>query len=236
MSVLSPPSDCQRYLIVGNDSVCLLVFIVQDDTHGFGRAQGTVDKNFRLAAPVDDIDLFVVEFFNDGLYPHALQTHAGTHGIDAFIVGKNSHFGSVSGKTGHSLDLDDAVVNLRHFDLKQPDEELRRCTRHDDLRAPVGLRHLFDDGPDGIPTVPSFVVNLFRSLKTDFHMIDGNENLIAIDLSHIADNDLPDPVLELVEEDFFFGFPYFLIQSLLGRRDETSSEARRIDDLHKFIV
>jgi hypothetical protein len=60
------------------------------------------------------------------------------------------------GSRATELDLDDAVVDFRHFHGEQLDHELRMGARQEDLRAALLAAHVVDIGADAVAITEGF--------------------------------------------------------------------------------
>ena len=78
---------------------------------------------------------------------HARAAHAdaGALRVEARVVRLDRDLGADAGVARRGLDLDQAFLDLGHFELEQAHEELRRDARQDELRAlgrAVDLHHV----------------------------------------------------------------------------------------------
>ena len=126
-------ADRQRKLVVGNHGDGALFPRLRHGNDRSGRKR-FCDKFQRIFAPEDNVYLFPAELFYDGVDPRAFISHAGAHGIDARIVGANSHFRTVAGFAGAGLDLHDPLRDFGHLLLKQFLDEAGGRARNEDLR------------------------------------------------------------------------------------------------------
>src|SRR4030042_2349623 len=97
--------------------------MIHDGFGGFSRTQSPVNENFRFTAPVDDIYLFIVQFLDNSLNPDTFESDTSTNGIDTLVIRINSYFGSITGKTGNTLDFNDSIINFRNFYFEKPDKK-----------------------------------------------------------------------------------------------------------------
>src|SRR3546814_4817858 len=80
----------------------------------------------------DDVDLFALQLADHRLDPAAAHADAGADRIDAAVVGDDGDLGPAAGIARHRLDLDDAVVDLRHFLAEQLGHEVVRGARSEE--------------------------------------------------------------------------------------------------------
>ncbi len=73
-----------------------------------------------------------------------IPTQAPTGSIER-VVRDDGDLGARARIAGNRLDLDDAVVDFRHFHGEELDHELRMGARQEDLRAALFAAHVVDD-------------------------------------------------------------------------------------------
>src|SRR4029079_6306869 len=98
--------------------------------------------------PRDDVDLFALQLADDRLDAAAAHADAGADRVDAAVARDDRDLGAAAGIARHRLDLDDSVVNLRHFLREQFGHELRMGARQKDLRPARLLAHIVDVSAD----------------------------------------------------------------------------------------
>src|SRR4029079_6512648 len=138
--ILAAAADRQRQLVVGvghHDLDALAVF-VDHDLGDFGRRQRVDDEGRGVGSPRTDVDLLPLQVIDRRLHARTAHTDAGADRIDRGIPGNNPDFRARTGIAGYRLDLDDAVVDLRHFLGEQLCHELRMGAGQEDLR-PAGF-------------------------------------------------------------------------------------------------
>ena len=106
------------------------------------RVERVGDVFRRIARPLDDIDLFGLQFIYHVFHAHAARAHAGTHRVDHGIVGMHGHLGAVTGFARDGANLHRAGADLRHFQLEQSLDQPRMRARNRDLRAARAARHV----------------------------------------------------------------------------------------------
>src|SRR6185437_3387096 len=132
---------------------------VQHHFADFGGRQGIDDEGRRFPGPRDNVDTLALQFLHHRLHAHAAHADAGTDRIDAGILGDHRDLGAGAGIARHGADLDDAVVDLRHFLREQPDHELRMTARQEDLRPARLAAHIVDIGADAIADAEALARN-----------------------------------------------------------------------------
>src|SRR5690606_10406380 len=98
-----------------------------------------LDELDLVVGPRDHVDVLVRELADDGVDARALDADAGADGVHAVVVAHHGHLRAVAGLALDALDLDDAVVDLRHLALEQPLDEDGRGAADDDLRRVARL-------------------------------------------------------------------------------------------------
>ncbi len=78
-----------------------------------------MNEDLGLLRIVDNIDILVVEFPDNGVDADAFHADACPNGVDTVIVRLDGHLGAFSRLSRNLFDLDDAVVNFGDFHLKQ---------------------------------------------------------------------------------------------------------------------
>ena len=84
------------------------------------------------------------------MHTTTLYTYAGSYWVDTVIVALNGNLGTIARNTGHTLDGDKSVLNLRNLGLEQTLKELRAGTAQDDARIVVLVLHLLYYGTYGL--------------------------------------------------------------------------------------
>src|SRR5262249_22600857 len=141
---------------------------------------------------------------------------AGADRIDRRITADHRHLGAAAGIACHRLDLDDAVVDLRHFLREQLGEEAGMRAAEEDLWPARLLAHIVDVG--------AYSVAVAEALARD-QLVAAQQRLGAAELHHKvavlgalddAVDDFADAVLELVELALALVFAHPLNDHLLG--------------------
>jgi len=98
--------------------------VVQIYTCNPGWANGFADVNLGVRIPLDDVNLFVVQFAYDCLDADTPLAHTSANRVNTLLCGRNSHLGALTRLAGDRTDLNDAVVNFGNFVLEQPAQEV----------------------------------------------------------------------------------------------------------------
>ena len=148
--VLTATTDGQRKLLFRDDNLDPLGLFVQNDLCHLGGLQRVHQEGRRVFVPRDDVDLFALKLVHHGLHARTAHTDTGADRVDAVVIGNHGDLGAASRITGHGLDLDDAVIDFRHFHLEQFFHELRRRAAEEDLRATHLAPHILDVAADAV--------------------------------------------------------------------------------------
>src|SRR6185312_14942972 len=89
------------------------------------RLQAVDDEGREILRPRDDVDLLALKLLDDRLHAAALHSDAGADWIDRAVAADHADLGAASRIAGGGLDLDDSVVNFRHFLREQLLHEIR---------------------------------------------------------------------------------------------------------------
>src|SRR5690606_17003031 len=144
--VLATAPDREAELLVRDDDLDPVVVLVDNHLDHFRRRQRVDDERRRVLGPGYDVDLLALELAYHRLNPAAPHADAGADRVDTGIVGHDGDLRPAAGVAGHRLNLDDAVVDLRHLLGEQLRQELGARAREEDLRSPGLLTHLRDVG------------------------------------------------------------------------------------------
>ena len=120
------------------------------------------------------------------------------------------------GIAGHGLDLDDAVINLRHFLREQLGHELRMGARQEDLRAAHFLAHVVDIGAYALALAEAFARQQLVAAQDRLGAAEIDDDVAELDAFDEAVDDLADAVLELVVLALPLGVAHALHDHLLG--------------------
>ncbi len=123
-NILAAPPDRQAELLVGHDHLDPARVLVDHHLGHLGRGQGVDDECRRIRRPLNDIDLFALQLADHRLHAGTAHADAGADGIDRRFVRIHRDLGPGARVAGHRLDLDDPLVDFRHFLGEQLGHEL----------------------------------------------------------------------------------------------------------------
>src|SRR2546422_485932 len=142
--VLAVAADRHREILLVDDHVHGVLFLVDDDRGHLGGREGADHELRRIGRPQHDVYALAGELLRHGLHARAAHADAGADRIDALVVGEDRDLRPYAGVARRGLDLEQAFLDLRHLELEQLHDELRRGARQDQLRAArlaVDLHH-----------------------------------------------------------------------------------------------
>jgi hypothetical protein len=228
MSMYQPaPADSQRKLLVRHHHLDLAVLLVEHDLADLGRGQRVDHEGGRLRRPGDDVDLLALQLADHGLHAAAAHADAGADRIDRGIIRHDADLGAAAGIAGDGLDLDDAVVDLRHLLREQLGHELRMGARQEDLRAARLAAHVVDVGADAVALAEDLARQQFVAAHDRLGAAEIDHHVAVLDALHHAVDDLADAVLVLLVLPLALGLPHFLHDDLLRRLCGDAAEIHR---------
>ncbi len=227
--VLAAPADRERELLVGHHDLHALAFLVEHDLGDFGGRERVDHEVGRVRGPRNDVDLLALQLVDDRLHARAAHADAGADRIDRGVARDHRDLGARSGIAGDRPDLDDAVVDFRHFLREQLGHELRMRARQEDLRPARLAPHVVDEGADAVAVAEG----LARQ-----HLVAAHDRLAAAEIDHDvavldplddAVDDVADAILVFLILPVALGLAHLLHDHLLGglRRDATVFERRQ---------
>ena len=195
--------------------------------------QGVDDEGGGIGRPGDDVDLLADQLLDHGLDTAAAHADAGAHRVDRVVLGDHRDLRPAARIAGHRLDLDDAVVDLRHLLLEQLRHELRMGAREEDLRAARLVPDVVEKGADAVLVAEALARDQVVAADDRLGPAELDQDVAVLGPLDLADDDLADPVLELVVLTLALGVAHLLHDHLLGalRGDAAEIDRRqRIED------
>ena len=215
--ILSALADRQRQLRVIDDHFHLLIFDVhQIHAADLGRAQGVGGKRNRLFGIFNDVNLFAAQLADNGLHAHALHTHASAHRVHIAIAGLDGNLGSLAGFTGTGPDDDRAIVNLRHFLLKQTLHQARIGPGNQHARVLARLIDGLNHRAHAFTHRKALETRLLFLRNAGFRFAHIDHQIGAFDTLYDAVHQFPDPVGKFHINIFALGLAHFLQNHLFG--------------------
>ncbi len=214
--VLAAPADGERKLRLRHHDLDAVAVLVEHDLGDFGGRQRVDDEARRFRVPLDDVDLLALQFVDDGLHAGAAHTDARADGIDRGILRDHGDLGARARIAGDRLDLDDAVVDFRHFLREQLGHELGPGARQEDLRPALLAAHVVDVGANAIAEAHVFARDHFIAADDAFGFAEVDDDVAVLGALHGAVDDLADAVLVFAELAVALGLAHLLHDDLLG--------------------
>ena len=140
------------------------------------------------------------------------------HGMmSIFSPCNHRNLGARARIAGDGLDLDDAVIDFRHFLRKQLGHELRMRPGQENLR-PAGLAaHVVDKGADAIAVAKDFARQHFVAAYDGFAAAKIDHHVAVFHTLDDAVGDVADAVLVFLILTVALGLAHLLHDHLLGR-------------------
>jgi len=128
----------------------LVLLLVDDDRRDLGRSQRVDDELGRVLREEDDVDPLAGELVGHRGHARAAHADAGALRIEPRVVRLDGDLGADARVARRRPDLDQALLDLGHFQLEQAHQELRCDPRQDQLRALGAAIDLDDVGADAV--------------------------------------------------------------------------------------
>src|SRR5262249_53188611 len=131
--------------------------------------------------------------------------------------GNHADFRARAGIAGHRLDLDDAVIDFRHFLREQLRHELRMGAGEEDLRAAGLATHVENIGADAVAVAEDFARQHLVAADDGFATAEIDDHAAVFDALDDAVDDVADAILEFLILPVALGLAHLLHDDLLGR-------------------
>ena len=191
--------------------------LVEHHLGDFGRRQRVDDEGRDVGRPRDDVDLLALQFVHHRLHARAAHADAGADRIDRGIARDHGDLGARAGIAGDRLDLDDAVVDFRHFLGEQLRHELRMRARQENLRPARLAPHVVDIGADAVAVAEHLARQHLVAPHDRLAAAEIDDHVAVFDALDDAVDDVADAVLVLVVLPVALGLAHLLHDHLLGR-------------------
>ena len=214
--VLAATADGQRQLLIRHHDLDPLGLLVENHLGHLGRLQRVHQEGRHILVPRDDVDLLALELVHHGLHPATAHTDTGAHRVDGAVIGDHRDLGAAPRVAGHGLDLDDAVIDLRHFHLEELGHEFRRGAGEEDLRAAGLAAHILDEAADAVAIAIALAADLLVAAQDAFATADIDDDVaIFLALDDTVD-DRAGAILELLVLAVALRLAHLLQDHLLG--------------------
>ncbi len=175
---------------------------------------------------------------DDGLHARAAHADAGADRIDAAVVGDDGNLGAGPWITRDRADLDDAVIDLRHFLREELGHELRMRARQEDLRPAHFLAHVVDVGAHPLALAEALARQKLVAAQDRLGAAEIDDHVAELDALDQAVDDLADAVLVLAELPLALGVAHLLhdhlLRGLSGDAAEIDGRQRVGDEIADF--
>src|SRR5262249_31990709 len=146
----------------------------------------------------DDVDLLALQLVHHGLHARAAHTDASADRIDGGVARDHADLGARAGIAGDRLDLDDAVIDFRHFLREQLGHELRMGAGQKDLRPAGFAAHVENIGADAVAVAEHLARQHLVAADDGFATAEIDNDTAIFDALDDAVDDVADAVLELL--------------------------------------
>src|SRR5690606_9214184 len=214
--ILAAAADRQRQLALRHDHLDAVRILVEDNLRHLGRRQGVDDELRSVGPPLDDVDLLALQLVHDGLHTLATHADAGADGVDRAVLGDDGDLGARARITGHGLDLDDAVVDLRDLHGEQLRHELRPRARQKDLRPALLPAYIVYIGTHAVAVTDVLARDHFVAADDALGAAQVDDDIAVLDALGRTVDDLADAILVLVELALTLRLAHLLHDDLLG--------------------
>ena len=230
--VLAAPADGEAELLLGHDDLDPLGLVVEHDLRDLGGLERVDEERRRVVVPGDDVDALALELVDDGLDAAPAHADAGADRVDARVVGDDGDLRPAAGIAGAGLDLDHAVVDLRHLHLEELLHELGRGAREEDLRPLRLAAHVLDVDADAVARPVALAADLLVAAQHRLARADVDDNVAVLLALHEAVDDRAGAILELLVLALALGLAHLLEDHLLGglRGDAAHVDGRHLVD------
>ena len=215
--VLAAPADRERKLRVRHHDFDALAVLVEHHLGDFGGRQRVDHEGRDVRRPRDDVDLLALQFVHHRLHARAAHADAGADRIDRGIARDHGDLGARAGIARDRLDLDDAVVDFRHFLREQLRHELRMRARQENLRTARLAAHVVDVGADAVAVAQRFARQHLVAADDRLAAAEIDDHVAVFDALDDAVDDLADAVLVFLVLPVALGLAHLLHDHLLGR-------------------
>ena len=233
---MSVSADGQRQLILIDDSCDHLALLIAHHFRDPSRRKSPPRKDLRFGMPRNDVYALSTQLLNHSLDPGTPQTDTGAYRVDRLIVAIDGDLGSPTHFARDFLDVDDPLMNLRHFEIEERTHEDRRRPRQDQPGSFGRLFDLLEYTADGI-SLPEPLPRILI-LPRDYGVrvgraVEHHHDLASLDLLDLARQQLSHTIGVLLPNPVPFVFADPLYDALLHRHHGISAEIFKVDrNLH----
>ena len=234
--VLSISTDRQRQLILVNDGRDHLAVLITHHFRDPSRCKSPSCKDLRFGVPGNDVNALSAKLLNHSLDPGTAQTDAGAYRVDRLVTAVDRNLGSPAHFARDLLDVDDTLVDLRHFEIEERTHENRGRPRQDQPRSFGCLFDLLEYTTDRIPLSETFAGILVLPRDDGVGVgsaVEHHHDLASLDLLDFARQQLSHSIGVFVPDPVPLVFADQLYDALLHGHHRVSAEICKIDrNLH----
>ena len=160
----------------------------------------------------------------------SFHAHARAYGINTVVVAFHSDLGAFSRDAGHGADVDETVVDFRHFKFEEGTEELLRGAAHCDLGIVVLVVDIGDDCTHHFALAEKVAGDGFAFGQDQLVLVlVEQQDLLAPCLIDFGRDQLAFDFFEFCVDSFFLQVKYLGLESLAQVEDGTASEVGEND-------
>ena len=230
---MSAAADGDRKLFLGNHRFDAVVFLVDDHFADFCRRKCADHILGTVFGIGNNVDFFALQFGNHRLNADAAQADTGADRIDGDVFRPYRQFGFGAGIAGNAHDLDDAVINFRHFLSEQGGQKFGTGAGKENLRAFGFAADVEYVSADTVAVFEFFPRNDFVAAQHGFGFADVEYDVAELDPFDGTVNDGAHFFLVFFILAVAFGVAHFLHDHLFGGLGGNPAEVDRrqgIDD------
>src|SRR5690606_34614638 len=230
--VLAVAADGQRQLVLVHDGRDDAARGVADDLGDLGRRECATREDRRVRVPRHDVDALAAQLADDGLHARALEAHARAHRVDRVVARRHGNLRAAADLARDALDLDDALVRLRHLELEERGDEHGVGARQDEARPLGRLLDALEHCADGLALTEPLarVLLLPRNDRVGIaRLVQHHDDLAALDLLHLTGEQLADLAGVLVANLVALALAHALDDALLRGHHGVAAELLELD-------
>ncbi len=157
--VLATATDRDRQIFVVDHHIHAVLFLIDQNRRHRRRRQCADDELRGIGRPDDDVDALAGQFIGHCLHARTAHAHTGADRVDAPIGGEHRDLGAHPGVARGRLDLQQPFLDLRHFELEQGLDELRRGARDNHRRSALRTVDFVNIGTNAVTDAKRFARN-----------------------------------------------------------------------------
>eukprot|EP00042_Codosiga_hollandica_P026762 m.128532 g.128532 ORF g.128532 m.128532 type:complete len:440 (-) comp52295_c0_seq7:483-1802(-) len=234
--VLAATADGDGEVFLVNDNVHRMAFFVNHDALYVGGGQCADDELGRVFTPQHDVDALAGQLGRHAVDARTAHTDAGTDRVDAAVMADDGDLGAAAAVAGTALDLQQALLDFRHFLREEFLHELGRRARQHDLRAALGRVHAEDDGAHAITGTQVLFRDHLAALQAAFDATALDNDVALVQALHGTDEDLLAARHEVVQQLLALGVADLLQDDLLGGLGTDAADGHGFDRLFDVVV